>query len=359
MLQTLTEFKRSSCINQSINEDLILITIKRGGIKLKITVQYENIENTVLGAEIKTEAERYIQHLESQFARRDFSQPIKTSLVDHILADCLPMILELAPHVGILNHSLQDLCQAVCHDLEVVGERGRLQARHKCSPFQEPLDDISPLPIQELPHDCQDIPEILASQICIEADGTAPIEWTTAGKVSMIDGRYAWFKPRDFGREEDFLRELRLLKVIKDTAYLEDHDVRYSQLLGVVTASFSNDLCAVVGLLISWIPPAPDGPHLKSQSARQIRNSHTKWRQQVTKAVSFLHDHGICWGDVNVCNIVIDNDLNAWVIDFGGSNNAEFVDDDFAETTEGDWQGIRRIFDEWVPQRISSASDLG
>lgn len=358
MLQTLTEFKRSSFISQSINEDFTLVTIRRGGLKLRITVQYLDIENTVSGAEIKTEDERYIQHLKSQFARRDFGQPVETSLVDQILADCLPMILELAPHSGILNHSLQDFCQAVCHDLEVVGERDRLLVRHKCSPFREPLDDISPLPIQELPHDCRDVPEILASQICIEADGTDPVKYTTAGKVSMVDGRYAWFKPRDLGREADFLRELRLLKVIKDTAYLEHHGVRYSRLLGVATASFSNDLCAVVGLLISWIPPAPDGPHLKSQSARQIRDSHTKWRQQVTKTVSFLHDHGICWGDVNVCNIAIDNNINAWVIDFGGSNNAEFVDDDLAETTEGDWQGIQRIFDEWVPQRINSASDL-
>lgn len=174
----------------------------------------------------------------------------------------------------------------------------------------------------------------------------------------MVDGRYAWFRPRDVGREEDFLRELRLLKVIKITAYLEHPDVRCSRLLGVVTASLSNGLCAVVGLLISWIPPAPDGPHLKSQSARQIRNSHTKWRQQVTKTVAFLHDHGVCWGDVNVCNIAIDSNLNAWVIDFGGSNNVECVDDDLAETTEGDWQGIHRIFDEWVSRRISSASDL-
>lgn len=255
MLPTMTEFKQSSSISRSTNEDFTLLTIKRGGVKLRITVQYEDIENTVSGIEIKTEAERYIQQLKSQFARRDFSQPVKTSLVDRILADCLPMISELAPHAGILNHSLQDLCQAVCHELEVVGEQGRLLVRHKCPPFREPLDDISPLPIQELPPDCRDAPEILASQICIEADGFAPIEWTTTGKVSMVDGRYAWFKPRDVGREEDFLRELRLLKVIKDTAYLDHHDVRCSRLLGVVIASLSNGLCAVVGLLISWIPP--------------------------------------------------------------------------------------------------------
>ena len=49
MLQTLTEFKRSSSISRSINEDFTLLTIKRGGIKLKITVQYEDIENTVSG----------------------------------------------------------------------------------------------------------------------------------------------------------------------------------------------------------------------------------------------------------------------------------------------------------------------
>lgn len=35
-------------------------------------------------------------------------------------------------------------------------------------------------------------------------------------------------------------------------------------------------------------------------------------------------------------NVVIDEAMNAWVIDFGGMNNVEFVDEDKRETIEGD-----------------------
>lgn len=45
---------------------------------------------------------------------------------------------------------------------------------------------------------------------------------------------------------------------------------------------------------------------------------------------------------------------NAWVIDFGGRNNPLFIDNDKAETIEGDWQGIRRLFEMWLPKQVST-----
>lgn len=57
------------------------------------------------------------------------------------------------------------------------------------------------------------------------------------------------------------------------------------------------------------------------------------------------------WGDVNPCNIAIDDVLNASFIHFGGLNNPESADDSQAETSEGDWQGVRRMFKEWPPNR--------
>lgn len=71
---------------------------------------------------------------------------------------------------------------------------------------------------------------------------------------------------------------------------------------------------------------------------------HKKWEQQVVTTVKLLHEHGIVWGDVKACNVAIDADMNAWVIDFGGRNTRDLVDDDKAETVEGDWQGVHRLF---------------
>ena len=48
-------------------------------------------------------------------------------------------------------------------------------------------------------------------------------------------------------------------------------------------------------------------------------------------------------------NILIDEATDAWAIDFGGMNNAEFVDDENRETIAGDWQGLTKLFQEWLP----------
>lgn len=64
-----------------------------------------------------------------------------------------------------------------------------------------------------------------------------------------------------------------------------------------------------------------------------------------------LHRHKIVWGDVNVHNIFIDANNDAWVIDFGGNCNVQFVDEELKETYQGDIQGLHRIFEEWISAR--------
>lgn len=271
------------------------------------------------------------------------------------------MIPDPTPQVQVLGLTLQDICKAPRHDLHLASQSSQLVVRHSRPAILEPWDDFSPLPVHELPEDCQAVIKMPASQLRIKMDSEyqeKPGLHSMTGKVSLPNGEFVWFKPRVPYRESDFSREIQLLKAIKDANF--DDKIRVSQLIGVVTALLKTDqteVTAVVGLLISWIPPAPEGPHLLAQSSSSLRASQSKWWQQVSRTVETLHGYGICWGDVNLCNIVIDRDSNAWVIDFGGSNNLEFVDDDLAETFAGDWQGIRRIFEEWVPRRINLETD--
>ncbi|KAK2924448.1 hypothetical protein FoTM2_014725 [Fusarium oxysporum f. sp. vasinfectum] len=55
--------------------------------------------------------------------------------------------------------------------------------------------------------------------------------------------------------------------------------------------------------------------------------------------IHWLHEEGIVWGDAKPDNVLIDKDENAWIIDFGGSYTPGWVDEDKAETFEGDYQG--------------------
>jgi len=105
---------------------------------------------------------------------------------------------------------------------------------------------------------------------------------------------------------------------------------------------------------MEWIPPSTMGAHLGALTERRCPGPihlHKKWHDQVSATVEKLHRHGIVWGDMNPCNIAIDDALNAWVIGFGGLNNHEFVDDAKMETSEGDWQRAKRMFKEWRTNR--------
>jgi RIO-like serine/threonine protein kinase len=71
----------------------------------------------------------------------------------------------------------------------------------------------------------------------------------------------------------------------------------------------------------------------------------------MTEIVEGLHAQGIVWGDVHPMNVVIDEQMDAWAIDFGGMNNVHFVDDANRDTEVGDLQGLRKIFKEWLPDQ--------
>ena len=68
-----------------------------------------------------------------------------------------------------------------------------------------------------------------------------------------------------------------------------------------------------------------------------------EWMRQINGTVQALHQHGIVWGDVKPANVVIDKNMDAWVVDFGGGWSPEYVDQDKMETVEGDLQGLLRM----------------
>lgn len=63
----------------------------------------------------------------------------------------------------------------------------------------------------------------------------------------------------------------------------------------------------------------------------------------MTETAHELHRQGIVWGDVKPDNVLIDKNLDAWVVDFGGGFDPEWVDRELAETVEGDLQGLSRM----------------
>jgi hypothetical protein len=53
---------------------------------------------------------------------------------------------------------------------------------------------------------------------------------------------------------------------------------------------------------------------------------------------------GLVWGDGKPGNVIIDDGDNAWLIDLAGGWTDGWVDDEVADTAEGDEQAGRNIF---------------
>ena len=70
----------------------------------------------------------------------------------------------------------------------------------------------------------------------------------------------------------------------------------------------------ILGFLITWI----DDAVILADVTRQDRVLYmVEWRATVRETVRNMHSLSILWGDVNAHNVVVDREMNAWVVDFG------------------------------------------
>jgi hypothetical protein len=224
---------------------------------------------------------------------------------------------------------------------------------------EEPSCYLLPTPTIGLPPSLQTVPRIPASDLVL-ADSRDDLDnlVSTSGTVRLVStDELLHFKPREDGREGEFEREIEILGRLGELRG-SGVDLRASELGGIVVSGAEGEMA--IGFVVKLIPQHQQGLHPLEKGFCGLFELHKEWEEQVRETVAVLHAHGIVWGDVNPCNVVIDENLDAWVIDFGGNFNWEFVDEDKKETEEGDWQGIDRLFGEWLPScRIWPSGDVG
>lgn len=195
--------------------------------------------------------------------------------------------------------------------------------------------DIAPVPKQDLKRGST-VQSYQASELFITEKTTidGPIQ-----QVHNTTGTQFFFKPRFDLMAPEFDREVSVLGAIRNCGL--DKTLKVSPFKGMVL--LDNGL--VAGMSFEWLKgwPLAEYPEMSDPSL------HKRWQEQVETIVKVLHRNKIVWGDVNVHNIFIDLNYDAWVIDFGGNCNVQFVDEELKETFEGDMQGLRRIFEEWLP----------
>ncbi|KAM3073979.1 hypothetical protein ACMFMG_008595 [Clarireedia jacksonii] len=142
----------------------------------------------------------------------------------------------------------------------------------------------------------------------------------------MPEGTSIYFKPRLEGREREFEGELQVMARIEEIGLKAQ--IRFPELYGIVV--LGQDGGTVSRLLEPTGVPQEMGRESLCHGMRAVCPRP-------------------CMGDVNPTNIMIDEGMDAWIIDFGGMNNVKFVDEENRETMKGDWQGVRTLFQKWLP----------
>ncbi|KAF9776138.1 hypothetical protein IL306_005725 [Fusarium sp. DS 682] len=158
-------------------------------------------------------------------------------------------------------------------------------------------------------------------------------------KVLIDNGQIeCFFKPCTSGVQGE--RELKAYKKINAASL--DSRLNLCHLYGVVM----EDCGIILRFLLTYVdnrgcplstkidPEDPDDP---PPAVRE------KWMGQIDAAISGLHNAGIVWGDVKAENVLIDQDDNAWITDFGGGYTRGWVDKEVAETMEGDRMGMAKL----------------
>lgn len=159
-------------------------------------------------------------------------------------------------------------------------------------------------------------------------------------KVRLSGNKLAFFKPVENGRHDEILREICIQSAMQSHGINKTH--RVSSLLGLVTTGDDGLIC---GLLYNYIEAKP----LVEIDATKKKANTRRWRQRIAQFLEALHSAGEAWGDVNDCNILIDdaNDGgNAWPIDFGGKVGTDYSIMKLDEVQRQDWVELRQVFGE-------------
>ncbi|KAH9883960.1 hypothetical protein F4778DRAFT_764679 [Xylariomycetidae sp. FL2044] len=134
----------------------------------------------------------------------------------------------------------------------------------------------------------------------------------------------------------DLERELESLQRIRKACLDHRMPIRVPRSLGYVKHP---ELKCAIGFLREWVT----GGRLSDVSFPVTLERRQKWVLQIYETVDQLHEIGVVWGDGKPSNIIIDEEDNAWLIDFGGGFTEGWVEMECAGTVEGDKQAVKNI----------------
>ncbi|KAK1763084.1 hypothetical protein QBC33DRAFT_573601 [Phialemonium atrogriseum] len=251
---------------------------------------------------------------------------------------CLLLMKTLTPLPVPEEQTFQDHLYPEIHTLQVFTEGGKLVS-HKLDGYDLP-ERHPPIPesrLQEIGLD-DTIPVLKPSEIML---GTRlqGLVW----KVN-VNGEDMICKITFDIFEDAIGRELETYQKIRNADL--GNDLKVPQLKGIIQSH-----TGVVGVLLGYIPhkhhnlrlllqDVGDGTLPETEATASMKR---KWAGQIKQSLAHLHKLGILWGDIKTDNVLIDDNGDAYLVDFGGGNTVGWVDHDKYDTVEGDLQGLQKM----------------
>lgn len=294
-------------------------------------------------------------------AKQQATRRLKRQLADLAADACLPTMRRLAPTQIPNAQTLQDRLYPPEYALQVFTERDKLTCRT--------LDDFTGIPKRHPP-----VPEERLRAMGLDLDTTNLLVAKPSQVILVRHLHQLVWKVTVDGEEMICKASLDLLEhhAVGDelATYLKVRaagaKLRVPELKGrcnpsrrLMDADIDNSIGiiqshrGVIGILLSYIPHThhslhallagiEEGTVAPSEAAPSLRQ---KWARQIRETVAGLHGLGILWRNLKTQNVLIDNNGNAVVLDFGGGNTVGWVDNDKYATMEGEEQGLRRMME--------------
>ncbi|OJJ68374.1 hypothetical protein ASPBRDRAFT_57781 [Aspergillus brasiliensis CBS 101740] len=325
-------------VESEIDTDSVFLVIMSRAVLFEITLRASNF----LGTPFETETKEWFYKVNAREEATDSEEAPDDSEVldefwDWLVLPCAEYIRRNAPviHEPI---SLQKFAFPPTHPLRLLPVDGIITAvptggeRLSESTLSTISASIAGLPPTVRKVSAADV--LIYQNLDSEFDHTCDIPRRV--KVAEHD---PYFKTViDAG---DFIREVSALSRISELGL----SINVSKLYAIV---LSEDEQLILGILMDWLPFGSQT--LETERFIQMKESHVKWERQIRDIVKVLHSNNIVWGDVHPGNILIDYELNAWVVDFGGGYQEEFINREVAGTKQGDLEGIHNVFCKWLPR---------
>lgn len=328
----------------SVRDNNTSFTVRRNGKAFYIDVLPSKFINS------PATAEEYMSYLEVLRSDQDMIGDIhETDVFEWVLQPFEPLFVELAPSPapGGFKVTLRDYLypEFFVFELDIVDEELRpRRVEMKDSPYRPPgiwLDEdfLDDLEVWTYLYD--------PAGIVLSFDLPEDALFKPPGKVLIDDGQTACFFKPCYSRVQ---ATTELQAYNKITVANLDPQLYICRLHGVVM----DDNGSVSGLLLSYIDHGGLAMSSRVDYDEPPASVRARWVSQLDAAITALHKASVVWGDVKAENVLVDQDNNAWITDFGGGYTEGWVDKRVAGTVEGDLAGMAKLR-EFILQDEASA----